>query len=408
MLMNGQTATVKQMTEAVYTTEVVVAKMRREISGKRLRDKRAAFEALFNAVDSSDVELVTAALVRRRRVDLDEESFVLRWIVGNEQSDWKIMVGGISSQFPLEAEAAEQEKALRLDVFRQPPARSLRSAIRSVVVSWQRGQIRLRPPRLPCCALRSRLEQADQAIPRTTHEVVPPTSRFSAVLVVTSCRSSRTAPTSSTALAIRAASTVNALTAAEPDEKRYTRGCPSCSSQSSWDVRNSRQRATTGVGASKTTRQLWVEAACLPITATIPLDTNECDEEGTGVDLVMTEHDPAGKLTCPCYGGLELVIYGGPKGGDTYSRDSDGTVSMDHSDKHSSVEIFSGDIIFVNGDEGSSMNRRPQSTKFEVKCPNAGFLEGAHHHQIMCLLRRLTYLAVSRGLHVREDRRGGV
>ena len=36
MLMNDQTATVKQVTEAAYATEVVVAEMRREIAGKRL------------------------------------------------------------------------------------------------------------------------------------------------------------------------------------------------------------------------------------------------------------------------------------------------------------------------------------------------------------------------------------
>ena len=65
----------------------------------------------------------------------------------------------------------------------------------------------------------------------------------------------------------------------------------------------------------------------------------------TWVDLVTTEHDPAGKFTCSCHSGPELVIDGGPKGGDTCSRVSGGTVSMDHSGKHSSVEPFSGDII---------------------------------------------------------------
>ena len=43
--------------------EAFVAEMRREIAGKRLREKRAAFGASFNAVDSSDVDLLTAALV---------------------------------------------------------------------------------------------------------------------------------------------------------------------------------------------------------------------------------------------------------------------------------------------------------------------------------------------------------
>ena len=35
--------------------------------------KRAAFEALFNAIDSSDVDRLTAALVEGRRVELDED-----------------------------------------------------------------------------------------------------------------------------------------------------------------------------------------------------------------------------------------------------------------------------------------------------------------------------------------------
>jgi len=73
MLMTDQTATVAQMTEAVCATEAVIAEMRREIAGKRLREKRAAFEALFNAIDSSDVDRLTAALVEGRRVELDED-----------------------------------------------------------------------------------------------------------------------------------------------------------------------------------------------------------------------------------------------------------------------------------------------------------------------------------------------
>ena len=39
MLMTDQTATVAQMTEAVCATEAVIAEMRREIAGKRLREK---------------------------------------------------------------------------------------------------------------------------------------------------------------------------------------------------------------------------------------------------------------------------------------------------------------------------------------------------------------------------------
>lgn len=83
MLMTDQTATVAQMTEAVCATEAVIAEMRREIAGKRLREKRAAFEALFNAIDSSDVDRLTAALVEGRRVELDEDD------LDKAQVSWK-------------------------------------------------------------------------------------------------------------------------------------------------------------------------------------------------------------------------------------------------------------------------------------------------------------------------------
>ena len=97
---------------------------------------------------------------------------------------------------------------------------------------------------------------------------------------------------------------------------------------------------------------------------------HECDEEGTWVNL--TKHDPAWKFSCPCHSGPELVIDGGPKGCGTYSRVSGGTISIDHLDKHTSVELFSDDLIFVNCDEGFSIHHKPQSTKFEVKCPDTG------------------------------------
>ena len=54
-----------------------------------------------------------------------------------------------------------------------------------------------------------------------------------------------------------------------------------------------------------------------------------------------------------------------------------GTFNVDHLDKHPSVELLSGNRIFVNCDEGYSVNQRPQSTKCEVKCLDAGCLEGA-------------------------------
>ena len=63
ILMNDQTATVEQLTDVVCATEAVVAEMRREMASKRLREKIAASEVLFNAIGSSDVDRLTAALL---------------------------------------------------------------------------------------------------------------------------------------------------------------------------------------------------------------------------------------------------------------------------------------------------------------------------------------------------------
>ena len=82
--------------------------------------------------------------------------------------------------------------------------------------------------------------------------------------------------------------------------------------------------------------------------------------------LGTAEYDPAGEFSGTDHSDHELVVDGGPNGGHTCSRVSHGTVSMDHSDKHTSVELC----------EGYFANRRPQSKKFEVKCTNVGSLEG--------------------------------
>ena len=161
----SQKDTVKQMTEAVSATEVVVAEMRREIAYQQLREKCAAFEALFDTVDSSDVELVTAALVKGRRVGLDEESFVLRWIVGNEQvrlenhgrGHWQPVStrgGGGGAEESTES----QRSASRLFETSGLPSDQL----------WclgNEGQFDACPPPPPCCTLRSRLGHADQSPP---------------------------------------------------------------------------------------------------------------------------------------------------------------------------------------------------------------------------------------------------
>ena len=133
----------------------------------------------------------------------------------------------------------------------------------------------------------------------------------------------------------------------------------------------------------------------------------------------MAEYDPAGEFTGTCHSGHELVVDGGPNGGDTYSRVSCGTVSVDHSDKHPSVELFSGDIIFVNCGEGlttvdevrGEVHRcwlpggRPEL--FQDRLRQSTQRQPCHHHWVVGLLRRLSDLAVPRGLHVREDWRGG-
>ena len=183
---------------------------------------------------------------------------MLRWIVGNGQSGRKIMVGDISSQFPPGGGGGEAGGSTA----------SRRSSGRLFGVSglpsdqlWCPGS----EGKFDAVLLvrRSRHGRADQDTPRAAREVVPPTSRFSVALVVTSCRSRRTASTSTVAPAIRAACTVTASTAAEPDATRHKRGCPSCSAQSLWEARNSRQRTIMVVGATKTTRRLWVLAGAL-------------------------------------------------------------------------------------------------------------------------------------------------
>ena len=110
---------------------------------------------------------------------------------------------------------------------------------------------------------------------------MPPTSRFSAALVVTSCRSSRTASTLTFAPAIRAS---------------FHGHCYDCSTSGCGEeqqrmyfmqrsvivegARRTRQRATTVVGATETTIRLWVPAETLPVTTMTALGTTSAATEG--------------------------------------------------------------------------------------------------------------------------------
>ena len=171
-------------------------------------------------------------------------------------------------------------------------------------------------------------------------------------MVVTSCRSSRTASTLTSAPAIRAAFTATATTAAPPDAVKNNRGCPSCSAQSLW---GEAYEATSDYGCRcdgnyQTTVGPSGDLICHDDDCA---EHDECGDGGTCVDLSVAESGPAGKFTCTCHAvmrslSMEVLMVVTPV-----------RVSVvDNSDKHPSVAFVSGDSVTVNCNEGYSVDRR--------------------------------------------------
>lgn len=127
---------------------------------------------------------------------------------------------------------------------------------------------------------------------------------------------------------------------------------------------------------------------------------SECGEGGTCVDLSVAEEGPAGEFSCACHSGHELIPGGGPNGGDTCSKVSCGSVAVANSDKQPSVELFSGDSIFVTCDEGYSTDRTPNAKKFKVTCTDSGALDGVRScSKIVCDKPPNVNHATTLGLH---------
>mmetsp|Transcript_79909 Transcript_79909/g.154425 ORF Transcript_79909/g.154425 Transcript_79909/m.154425 type:complete len:546 (+) Transcript_79909:73-1710(+) len=75
-VMMDQSATVEQLQQAIGAAEALIGEAKRECAAKLLRERRAAYERLHAAIDSSNEELLVEAIAVARRVEVDSEDIV--------------------------------------------------------------------------------------------------------------------------------------------------------------------------------------------------------------------------------------------------------------------------------------------------------------------------------------------
>jgi hypothetical protein len=75
-VMTDRNASVDELQQAILAAEALIGEARRECDNKRLRERRAAYERLHAAIDSSNEELLVEAIAVARRVEVDSEDIV--------------------------------------------------------------------------------------------------------------------------------------------------------------------------------------------------------------------------------------------------------------------------------------------------------------------------------------------
>jgi hypothetical protein len=66
-------ATTEDLKQAIASAESLIDEAKRELAAKQLRDRRAAFEQLYAAMEKADEKLLEEALITARRVEMPEE-----------------------------------------------------------------------------------------------------------------------------------------------------------------------------------------------------------------------------------------------------------------------------------------------------------------------------------------------
>lgn len=75
-VMTSGKASVEELRSAIASVEAVLDEARRELDRKQLRERRAAFEHLYHAIDKADEDLLEQAIQQAQAADVDDEDIL--------------------------------------------------------------------------------------------------------------------------------------------------------------------------------------------------------------------------------------------------------------------------------------------------------------------------------------------
>ena len=92
---------------------------------------------------------------------------------------------------------------------------------------------------------------------------------------------------------------------------------------------------------------------------------HDCGASGACYDLSVAGQRPAGEFSCPCH---EVCMLSNDSDGDTCSRISCASFSVNNSNQCPSVELLMDDTVLVQCDDGLSLDGTPEGSSFTVTC----------------------------------------